>query len=849
MRRIRKNYACSLAVAIFIFVSLLFSQEGLEKIEIQLSNAKGKERITLLAELTEGYQRDFPKKAINFGDEALILLRDFPDKKVQASVLNNMSISYRFLRDYKNAGEYARDSLSIAEQIDDKPGMAEALNSLGKASTSLEEFKEALDYYQRSAKLYEEVGDQKKMALAYNSIAEINWKLSDYTTAMEQLFKSLKIYEELGDQEGVGWINTNLGVLYRQLKDTDKSLEHYSKSLAIDKALNDKRGTALDQNNIGMVYRDRGDYETALQYYKNALKISEELVDKPLIANILLNMGVVYREIKNDQQALECLNQSLNIFEELKEKKSIANVLIQTASVNLKLGKRQEALQQAEQALDIAQQLNVKAETRDACEVLSQVYEAQGDLQRALDYHKKYKETDEQIYNDETNKRIAGVETNFQIERREKEIALLRKDQQNQRTVVLFLILFALLILVLAFVLYTRYRLKARSSRELQNEIDERKQTEQKLRESEEKFRVLAEKAVVGIWIIRDKAIKYANPMAAEIFNYPLGELIGKNPLELAYKEDCAKMLEYLELRKKGNSSNLSYQFRGKTKDGKIIDLESYGALILWQGQPAVLESVIDITRRKRTEEELIKIRKMESVGILAGGIAHDFNNLLAIIVGNTSMLKLTCGNDPRIHSYVENVEKASAQAADLAQKFVTFSEGGWVIQKEIKLAKILEDAAHLSPEVEQIPFFTALPHNLDSIYADERQIRQVLTNLLINAHEATASNTHNDKKIIVTARNTTLEKDNPFSLKDGKYVHIQVIDNGRGIPSESMEKIFDPYFSTKDTVSKKGLGMGLAICYSIAKKNEGHIDITSEVNKGTTVNLYLPAYVNQDTI
>jgi len=244
----------------------------------------------------------------------------------------------------------------------------------------------------------------------------------------------------------------------------------------------------------------------------------------------------------------------------------------------------------------------------------------------------------------------------------------------------------------------------------------------------------------------------------------------------------------------------------------------------------------------------LIKSRKMESVGILAGGIAHDFNNLLAVIVGNTSMLKLNCEGDPRICSFVDNVEKASSQAADLAQKFITFSEGGWVVRKKLKLAKILEDATHLSPELERIHFQTAIPRDLDSIHADERQLRQVMTNLLINAHEATTTN-ENNKKIIVTARNITLEKENPFSLKDGKYVHISVIDNGRGIPPELLEKIFDPYFSTKDTVSQKGLGMGLAICYSIAKKHDGHIAITSEVEKGTTVDLYLPVFDNQTGI
>ena len=848
MKRVLKYYACGLAIAIVMSMTLL-SQEGLEKIEPQLSRAKGKEKIALLLKLTEGYQRESPQKALKFGNEALILLRDFPDKKIRAAVLNNMSTAYRILRDYKRAEEYARSSLSIAEQINDKPGIANALNSLGMINDSLEEFKQALDYFTRSAKLFEEVGNQRNLAMAKNSIAGIHWQLSDYTTAMEYLFESLKIYEELGDQEGIGWTNNNLGVLYRQLKDTEKSLEHYQKSLAIKESLNDKIDIATTLNNIGMVYRDKKKYETALEYYRRALKISEELTDKPLHSNILLNMGVAYQDMKEDQKALRYLNQSLKIVEELKEKRGIANVLIQTAVINLRLGKHEEALQQAENARDIAQQLNVKAETRDACKVLSQIYEARGDLQSALDYHKKYKEIDDQIYSDDTARRMAGLQVNFQIERREKEIALLRKDQEIQRTILIFLIIFALLILIMAFVLFTRYRLKSRISRELQKEVEERKQTELRLRESEEKFRVLAEKAVVGIWIVRDKLIIYANPKAAEIFNYPQEELINKNPMELVLDEDRAIMREHLVLRTKGNSTNMSYQFRGMTKDGKMIDLESYGALINWQGQPAVLESVIDITRRKITEAELIKSRRMESVGILAGGIAHDFNNLLAVIVGNTSMLKLNYGRDPMIYNYLENVEKASAQAADLAQKFVTFSEGGWVIRKEINLAKILEDAKHLSPEVEKIHFFTALPMDLDSIYADERQLRQVMTNLIINAHEATARNNTNNKKIIVTARNIDLEKENEFSLKDGKYVQISVIDNGKGIPPELHDKIFDPYFSTKDTVSQKGLGMGLAICYSIAKKHEGHIVITSEVNKGTTVDLYLPAYVNQQTM
>jgi PAS domain S-box-containing protein len=847
MRRVLKKYACGLAAAIFISI-FLFSQTGLEKIEMQASKAKGKDKIPLLLNLIEDYRETHPQKALKFGNEVLILLKNFPDKEVRMAVLNNMSIAYLVLRDYKNAGEYAQSSLSIAEQIDDKPGMANALYSLGITSDSLEEFNQALDYFLRSAELFEEVGDQNNLVLAYNSIAGIHWKLSEYTTAMEHLFDSLKIYEELGDQRGIAWINNNLGLLYWHLKDMNKSLEHFRKALAIKKTLNDRRGMAHTLNNIGMVYSHQDKHEMALEQYQEALNISQQVDIRLLTSNILLNMGYIYYKKKDDKQALINLDRSLKIKGELNDTQGIAKVLTVKASVNLRLGNYNESINQASQALNFAQNLNVKAEISEAYLVLSQAYEAMGDIRNALDYHKKYKEIYDQIYDDDTAIRMAGLEANFEIERSAKEIEILRKDQENQRTILLFIILFAFLILVLAFVLFTRYRLKARVSRELQKEVDERKLTEQKLRESEEKFRVLAEKAVLGIWIIRDKLIKYVNPMAAQIFNYSPEELIDKNPMELVLEEDRAKMLENLGMRKKGNSTNQSYEFKGMTKDGKIIELESYGALILWQGEFAVLESIIDITRRKQTEAELIKSRKMESVGILAGGIAHDFNNLLAVIVGNTSMLKLNCGNDPRVGSFVDNVEKASAQAADLAQKFVTFSEGGWVVRKEIKLEKILEDTAHLSPEIEQIHFLTALPRDLDPIYADERQLRQVMTNLLLNAHEATVFN-ENNKKIIVTARNITLEKDNQFSLKDGKYVHISVIDNGRGIPPELLEKIFDPYFSTKDTVSQKGLGMGLAICYSIAKKHDGHIDITSEVEKGTTVNLYLPVFDNQPSI
>jgi PAS domain S-box-containing protein len=816
----------------------LFSQANPEKIEAQLANTKGKERINLLVDLLNAYRRTDPQKAIEKGNQALELLKAFPNDKTRSAVLNMMSYAYRNLGKQKEAKEHALDSLAIAEKIDDKPGMAAALYSLGKIIEIIGELEQSLEYLSRSLQLYENLKNQPRRALTLNSIGNIYGEKSDYFRALEFYHQALKIYEELNDQWGISLINANIGIIYWELKETDKSLEHYFKSLEIFKKLKNDRDIASTLDNIGIVYSYLGDHKKALEYFNEALALSDKLVPRYLSSVILNHMGEVHKELKHDHQALDLFSQSLEIKEKLKDQKGIAEVSINIASIDQRLGRYQEAIQKATKGLEFARENNVKSMISDAYKVLSETYEAMGDHQKSLGYYKEFKKITDDIFNENTTRKMAG----FERERNESQIALLRKDQEQQRMRFNFLIIFALLIGLLAFVLYTRYRLKARVTRELEKEIEERKLYEQKLRESEEKFRVLAEKSLIGICIIQDRVIKYANPMSLNIFGFTLEEMIDKNPLELVVEEDRALVTRHLQERMNGTGNTRSLEFRGITKEGEIINIESFGALTLYEGRPAVLESLIDITRRKKAELELIKSRKMESVGILAGGIAHDFNNLLAVIVGNTSMMKLSFGeNNAKLNTYLENVERASSQAADLAQKFITFSEGGWLMRKKVKLANILRDTAQLSPEIKDICEIS-IPTDLDLIFGDERQLRQVITNLLVNARESTSDD---NRKITVNAKNITLDNENPFSLKEGKYVQISVIDNGKGIPPELLEKIFDPYFSTKTTVSQKGLGLGLALCYSIVNKHGGYISIDSKVKKGTTVNMYLPVFSN----
>jgi len=243
---------------------------------------------------------------------------------------------------------------------------------------------------------------------------------------------------------------------------------------------------------------------------------------------------------------------------------------------------------------------------------------------------------------------------------------------------------------------------------------------------------------------------------------------------------------------------------------------------------------------RSRLYDELLTAKKMEAIGILAGGIAHDFNNLLSIIIGNISMAIEEIEDNPeKAVKMLKIAEESSSQAADVAQKLITFSNGGWIIPRKIKLSTIFNNVIEYHPEMKPLLQNTFFSPELKPIYGDERQLREVIHNLLKNADEAAAE----PKRITLKAENVTLSKKNNFSLKQGDYIKISITDNGRGIPQEHLGKIYDPYFSTKETVTRKGMGLGLAICYSIIKKHNGHIAVESEVGRGTTVNIHLPTF------
>lgn len=251
----------------------------------------------------------------------------------------------------------------------------------------------------------------------------------------------------------------------------------------------------------------------------------------------------------------------------------------------------------------------------------------------------------------------------------------------------------------------------------------------------------------------------------------------------------------------------------------------------------------IEISKRRRMEEEILKVQKLESIGILAGGIAHDFNNLLTGILGNVGLAKIYVRPGDKMFNKLDSAEKAALRATDLTQQLLTFSKGGLPVKKTIRLAGLLNNSASLVLSGSNVKCKLSVSDDLWLVDADEGQFSQVLNNLLINAMQAMPEG----GKITVEAENIEMSDNYSFThklpLNEGKYVKISIRDQGIGIPPENLSKIFDPYFTTKE----KGSGLGLAITYSIIKNHNGYIAAESETGVGTAFHIYLPAAEIQD--
>jgi len=368
-----------------------------------------------------------------------------------------------------------------------------------------------------------------------------------------------------------------------------------------------------------------------------------------------------------------------------------------------------------------------------------------------------------------------------------------------------------------------------------EQDITRRKQAEKDLSDSEERYRTMIETLGEGVIVI-DSENKFilTNPAADRIFGVQSGELTGHRFDEFVDEENLNKIKERLELNQEEKTAGYEIEIIQPTGERRILNVTTTPRNDGNAKAAGILGVFRDITEIKRMEEDIIKADKIESIGILAGGITHDFNNILTIILGNLTLVKMFLDADDKIYKRIERAEKASLRAKDLTQQFLTFSKGGLPVKKVISISDLIMESVNFSIRGSKVKCEFFLQDNLWPLEIDAGQINQVINNLMINAAQAMPEG----GVIKIKAENVNIDSQGLLSLKEGKYVKISVEDEGTGILKENLQKIFDPYFTTK----VKGNGLGLSTSYSIMKKHDGLLYVESESGKGTTFYMYLPA-------
>ena len=365
----------------------------------------------------------------------------------------------------------------------------------------------------------------------------------------------------------------------------------------------------------------------------------------------------------------------------------------------------------------------------------------------------------------------------------------------------------------------------------------------QALRESEEKYRTLSESSLVGVYLIQDGLLHYVNRELADWFGYTPDELIDrKGPLDLVAPEDRPLVQENLRRRLEGETKSVHYTFRGLRKDGTTFDVEVFGVQTVYQGRPAVLGTMLDITERKQLEEQLRRSQKMEALGTLAGGIAHDFNNILGGILGYASFIHTQMSADDPFRDDVGTIIHSAKRAAELTNQLLAFARGGRPETRPVDLGETVQEVVKLLARTvdKSIVIQSDLCSGLSIVEGDPSQLQQMLLNLCLNACDAMPGGgllTIETQKEFVDAAHTLSD------LKPGDYVHLSVSDTGIGMDTETLSHLFEPFFTTKRELSgRRHSGLGLAMVYSIVRNHDGAIRVESEPGRGSTFHVYLPA-------
>ncbi|MFO7838693.1 MAG: cache domain-containing protein [Desulfosalsimonadaceae bacterium] len=385
---------------------------------------------------------------------------------------------------------------------------------------------------------------------------------------------------------------------------------------------------------------------------------------------------------------------------------------------------------------------------------------------------------------------------------------------------------------------------------EAENKAQEAEDARQELRENEEKYRILVENAHESIVVAQGGRLRFVNDRTCELTGYSVEELTNRFFDSLVHPEDREMVKDRHLKRLEGTvPDDAVYTFRVLDREGRQKWVELKGVAVEWEGRPATLNFLADITEKKQAEQErqslearLRQARKIEALGTLTGGVAHDFNNILNIIMGYSELVENELPDTSLAKKGLKEIQTASLRARDVIRQLLTFSRKGDEAHTSQQLVLIIKEGLRMMRHTlpSSVEIRECMDRDLPLVMASPTQIHQLIVNLCKNASDAMAEKGGvlevSLQAVVVSEQEAASDPD----LSPGGHVKLTVSDTGHGIAAGHMERIFDPYFTTKDV--HKGTGLGLSGVLGIVKSHGGAIRVSSEPGEGTRFEIFFPA-------
>ena len=759
-----------------------------------------------------------------------------------AEVRSGIGRALRVNEQFNEAVVELRAAADLASQTGREDIQSRSLADLARANFHLGDFAGSEAACRQALALPSVASDPDRSWLFQNIQAAVHLHQGEFDDAIETSSLALEGREQAGDKNAEAILLNNIGVAHMYLGDHEPALEFFQRARVIKAELGETNGVADILSNIGDIKHLQGNSEEAINIHDEALRLRLAEGSELRIALSHRSLAAALHAVDRDHEALGHIREALEISRRLDLKPEIVACLAIESEILTALGRSAPAIAVASESLELARELGMRGREVVALDAMIVAQIAAGDTKMAMEYQTLAREIEGELVKSEVLSEFAEFQAEFEARERNTEIELLRKNNELQTLALRHnslwrnsLVVGIIFLAIMAAVGWHRVLTKRR-------EIHDRQRADTALLRSVERYRLLFERNLAGVFQTDlNGTISTTNRAFAAMLGYvDTDDLSGRSIADLATSPEKIQLF-FQELTFKRELHNR--EFTMITQTGELVTiLLNAGRIDDGNNRGELIEGVaMDVSDRNRAEEDrrrlafkLQQSQKLESLGVLAGGIAHDFNNMLMAILSNISLAKGSAAASEETLGRLNEAEEVCLRATSLTQQLLTFSKGGRPIRKVASVGRLIEEATATAARGGNCHYDCRSNPELWPVEVDEGQISQVVQNLVANSIQAMPQG----GTVSVTSDNLHLADGDVPTLEAGRYLRIEIVDTGCGIPEEELESIFDPFFTTKQGSS----GLGLATAFSIVRSHGGAIVVHSQPDQGSRFSVYVPA-------